>query len=157
MTRCKWPKLLLTLPLLLLHHMASADEAIVVSAKQVNGTWTNIVKGKPGFEIDREWKIWALGHQRLQAGFEGTYAHPDASGAPSGNTGESSGIANIKGNVATLIDNSDSGSDCRFVLTFKNQVLVVSQEGCAGIFGSGVSAAGTYKKTSSQHPKFSEH
>ncbi len=56
-----------------------------VTAAQVNGTW----KTKYG-----EFKIWALGHQRLQVEFSGVYEYKTAQG-PTANTGEGSGIATI--------------------------------------------------------------
>jgi hypothetical protein len=61
-----------------------------VTAAQVNGTW----KTKGG-----EFKIWALGQQRLQVEFSGVYEYKTPEG-PSANTGEGSGIATIQGDTA---------------------------------------------------------
>src|SRR4029453_18070744 len=58
-----------------------------VTAAQVNGTW----KTKGG-----EFKIWALGKQRLQVEFSGVYEYKTAQG-PMANEGEGSGIAMIEG------------------------------------------------------------
>lgn len=62
---------------------AQAGKDTSVTAAQVNGTW----KAKWG-----EFKIWALGHQRLQIEFSGVYEYKTPQG-PSANTGEGSGIA----------------------------------------------------------------
>lgn len=159
MTRNKWLKLWWTLPLVLLHHLSLADK-LVVAAKEVNGTWENSyaskVKGKPKYGLDQGWNIWALGHQKLQVEFYGTYFYADPGGTPTANTGYTEGIARIEGNVA-ILKPDDSDPDCRFVLTFKDKVLLVVQEGCDGLFGNHVGAVGTYKRISSKRPKFGEH
>lgn len=146
--------------LLLFHHLSFADERVIVTAKEVNGTWEHSyaskAKGKPMYGLDQAWSIWALGHQKLQVEFHGTYFYPDGGGTPTANTGFTEGIATIEGNVAVLKP-EDSGPECRFVLTFKDKALVVEQEGCAGLFGNHVGAMGTYKKTSSKRPKFGEY
>ena len=113
-----------------------------VTAKQVNGTWKS---GK------NEFKIWALGQQKLQIEFSGIWEHESAAG-PTANTGEGSGIARIEGNVATF--KPDGAEDeCMISLKFAGGKLVVTQVGICG-FGFNVTAEGTYKKVSSAKPKF---
>jgi hypothetical protein len=67
---------------------AESDKS--VTAAQVNGTW----KTKYG-----EFKIWALGKQRLQVEFSGVYEYKTPKG-PMANEGEGSGIATIEGDTA---------------------------------------------------------
>lgn len=161
MTRNKKLNLWWTVPLVFFHHLSFANERIVVTAKEVNGTWENSyasnVKGsKPKYGLDQGWNIWALGHQKLQVEFYGTYFYPDPGGTPTANIGFTEGIATIEGNVA-ILKPDDSDPECRFLLTFRDKVLVVEQEGCAALFGNHVGAMGTYKRTSSKRPKFGEH
>ncbi len=61
-----------------------ADSDKSVTATQVNGTW----KTKGG-----EFKIWALGKQRLQVEFSRVYEYKTLQG-PMANEGEGNGIAN---------------------------------------------------------------
>jgi hypothetical protein len=113
-----------------------------VTAAQVNGTW----KMK-----DNEFKIWALGEQRLQIEFFGVYAHNSAAG-PTANDGEGSGIARIEGNTA-IFKPDGAEDECKITLTFADRKLVVTQTGTCG-FGNHVYADGTYKRVSSKKPKF---
>jgi len=113
-----------------------------VTAAQVNGTW----KTKYG-----EFKIWALGHQRLQVEFSGVYEYKTAQG-PTANTGEGSGIATIKGDTA-IFKPEGAEEECRITLKFTGGKLVVMQTGICG-FGNNVTATGTYKKVSGKKPKF---
>jgi len=113
-----------------------------VTAAEVNGTW----KAKHG-----EFKIWALGHQRLQIEFSGVYEYKTAHG-PTANTGEGSGIATIEGDTATFKPEG-AEEECRITLNFAGNKLVVTQTGICG-FGHNVTAAGTYKKVSGEKPKF---
>ena len=71
---------------------AQADNEKSVTAAQVNGTW----KTKYG-----EFKIWALGKQRLQIEFSGVYEYKTPQG-PSANEGVGSVIAAIEGETATF-------------------------------------------------------
>src|ERR1700745_1446476 len=64
----------------------------IVTAAQVNGTW----RSKTG-----EFKIWALGKQKLKVEFAGTYEYQVPSG-PMANTGGGYGIAFIEGDTATF-------------------------------------------------------
>jgi len=113
-----------------------------VTAAQVNGTW----KTKYG-----EFKIWALGRQRLQVEFSGVYEYKTAQG-PTANTGEGSGIATIEGDTA-IFKPEGAEEECRITLKFTGGKLVVMQTGICG-FGNNVTAAGTYKKVSGKKPKF---
>ena len=75
---------------LVLTTQAGGDKS--VTAAQVNGTW----KTKSA-----EFKIWALGQQRLQIEFSGVYEYKIAQG-PSANEGEGSGVATIDGDTAVF-------------------------------------------------------
>lgn len=119
-----------------------ADSEKSVTAGQVNGTW----KTK-----SCEFKIWALGQQRLQVEFSGVYEYKTPQG-PMANLGEGSGTAKIEGDTA--IFKPDGGEEeCQITLKFTGSKLVVTQTGICG-FGHNVSAEGTYKKSSSKKPKF---
>lgn len=113
-----------------------------VTAAQVNGTWK---------VRNNEFKIWALGQQRLQIEFSGTFEQNSASG-PTANTGEGSGIARIEGNTA-VFKPEGAEDECKIRLDFTGGKLVVTQTGICG-FGFNVTAEGTYKKVSSKKPKF---
>jgi hypothetical protein len=63
-----------------------------VTAAQVNGTWT--------YRLNTL-KVWALGNNKLQVAFDGTYEYKSAQG-PTANTGQGSGIATIEGDTAIL-------------------------------------------------------
>src|SRR3954465_460088 len=112
-----------------------------VTAAQVNGTW----KSKYA-----EFKIWALGKQRLQVEFSGVYEYKSAYG-PTANTGEGSGVATIEGDTA-IFKPEGAEEECRITLKFTGGKLVVTQTGMCG-FGQNVTAEGTYKKISSNKPK----
>ena len=113
-----------------------------VTAARVNGAW----KAKWG-----EFKIWALGHQRLQVEFSGVYEYKTPMG-PTANTGEGSGIATIEGDTA-IFKPEGAEEECQIMLKFTGGKLVVPQTSICG-FGHNVSAAGTYKKVSAKKPKF---
>jgi hypothetical protein len=119
---------------------AQSDKS--VTAAQVNGTW----KTKGG-----EFKIWALGQQRLQVEFSGVYEYKTPEG-PTANTGEGSGIATIEGDTA-IFKPEGAEEECQITLKFTGGKLVVTQTSICG-FGHNVSAAGTYKKVSAKKPKF---
>jgi hypothetical protein len=118
---------------------AESDKS--VTAAQVNGTW----KTKYG-----EFKIWALGKQRLQVEFSGVYEYKTPKG-PMANEGEGSGIATIEGDTA--IFNPMGRKRMPDHRKFTSGRLVVTKTGICG-FGYNVSAEGTYKKASSRKPKF---
>jgi hypothetical protein len=138
----------------------SAGDDAIVTAKQVNGTWTNSyssnAKGKKRYGLDQVLSILALGHQKLKVQFDGTYSYADPGGTPTANTGFAEGIAAIDRNVA-ILKPEDADPECRITLTFKEAVVVVTQDGCDGLFGLHVHAVGTYKKTSSSRPRFSSN
>jgi hypothetical protein len=114
----------------------------IVTAAQVNGTW----RGEHG-----EFNVWALGQQRLRVAFSGTYEYSSPYG-PMANVGEGVGIAIIESDTAVF--KPDGAEDeCKIVLRFAEDRLVVDQDGICG-FGHNVSAAGTYRKISRRKPKF---
>jgi hypothetical protein len=121
---------------------ALADSEKSVTAAQVNGTW----KTKHG-----EFKIWALGQQRLQIAFSGVYEYKTPQG-PSANEGQGSGIATIEGDTA-IFKPEGAEEECRITLQFTGGKLVVTQTGICG-FGNHVTAEGTYKRVSTRKPKF---
>ena len=118
------------------------DGAGDITSAQVNGTW----KTKTG-----EFKIWALGQQRLQVEFFGTYEYQSPQG-PTANEGQGNGIARIEGDTA-VFKPEGAEDDCKITLKFTGGKLLVTQAGVCG-FGFNVSAAGTYKRVSSKKPKF---
>jgi hypothetical protein len=113
-----------------------------VTAAQVNGTWE--MKGG-------EFKIWALGQQKLQIEFSGSYEYKSPAG-PMANTGEGSGIAVIEGDTA-IFKPDGAEDECKITLKFTRGKLIVTQTGVCG-FGNNVTAEGTYKKVSAKKPKF---
>ena len=119
-----------------------ADSDKSVMGAQVNGTW----KTKGG-----EFKIWALGKQRLQVEFSGVYEYKSSHG-PTANVGEGSGTATIEGDTA-IFKPEGAEEECQIALKFTGGKLVVAQTGICG-FGHNVSAAGTYKRVSANKPKF---
>jgi hypothetical protein len=119
-----------------------ADSEKSVTTAQVNGTWK--MKGA-------EFKIWALGKQRLQIEFSGVYEYKTPLG-PSANEGVGSGIATIEGDTA-IFKPEGAEEECQITLKFARDKLVVTQTGICG-FGHNVTAAGTYKKVSTRKPKF---
>jgi hypothetical protein len=121
---------------------SDADTDKSVTAAQVNGTW----KTKSG-----EFKIWALGKQRLQVEFSGVYEYKSPQG-PTANEGEGSGVATIEGDTA-IFKPEGAEEECQITLKFIGGKLVVTQTGICG-FGHNVSAEGTYKRISSKKPNF---
>ena len=119
-----------------------ADSDKSVTAAQVNSSW----KTKSG-----EFKIWALGKQRLQVEFSRVYEYQSPQG-PSANVGEGSGIATIESDTA-IFKPEGTEDECQITLTFTAGKLIVTQTGICG-FGHNVSAEGTYKKVSFKKPKF---
>jgi hypothetical protein len=136
-------KTLISVALLLLVISAPVDAQSEVTAAQVNGTWKY---------RQNEFRIWALGQQKLQIEFSGVYEHKTGVGEPTANTGEGVGVIRIEGNTANF--KPDGAEDeCKIVLKFADGKLVVTQDGMCG-FGFNVTAAGIYKKVSSKKPKF---
>ena len=117
---------------------AKAGKETIVTAAQVNGKWVN----KNG-----TFEVLALGKQRLQVSFSGTYRYNTPAG-PSANEGEASGIAFIEGDTATFKP-EDAEGDCVITMKFTKDKLDVTQEGMCG-FGFRVTAAGIYRKVSNR-------
>ncbi len=114
----------------------------VVTASQVNGTWSS----KRGII-----RVWALGKQQLRVEFYGLYEYNTPAG-PIANLGEARGIAEIEGDTA-ILKPEDMKNRCTIKLQFVGKQLVVSQDGECG-FGKHVTSEGEYRKTSSRKPKF---
>ena len=116
----------------------------IVTAAQVNGTWRYKAN---------QFKVWALGQQKLKVEFLGTYEYKTPAGWMA-NTGSGSGIAVIEGDTA-LFRPEDADEECKITMRFTGGKLVVEQEGGCG-FGHNVIASGVYRKVSSRKPKFGE-
>ena len=118
-----------------------AQNPKVVTAAQANGVYRY---------YDNEFRILALGHNKLKVQFDGIYHTL----AKSVNTGYAGGEATIAGNVATFVPEDTQG--CKITMTFMPRKIVVKQDGddatCG--FGHNVYAAGTYRKVRSGKPKF---
>lgn len=116
----------------------------IVTASQVNGTW----RKKSG-----EFKIWALGNQKLKVEFSGVYEYRNSAGLMA-NVGDAHGTAFIEGDTA-VFKPEDILDGCKITMRFTDNKLVVEQEGeCE--FGRHVTAQGTYRKASKGKPKFEE-
>jgi hypothetical protein len=119
----------------------TAQNSKVVTAAQANGVYSY---------YDSEFRILALGQNKLKVQFDGVYHTV----AKSVNVGYASGEATIDGNVATFIPDDTQG--CKITMTFLPGKLVVKQDGddatCG--FGHNVYSTGTYKKVRSGKPKF---
>ena len=100
---------------------AQADNEKSVTAAQVNGTW----KTKYG-----EFKIWALGKQRLQIDYSGVYEYKTPQG-PTANEGVGSGVATIEGDTA-IFKPEGAEEECQITLKFTRDKLVVTQTGICG-------------------------
>ena len=113
----------------------------VVTASQVNGIYRY---------YQSEFRILALGHNKLKVQFDGAYM--TVSGTP--NLGTATGEAVIDGNVATF--KPEETQQCEITLVFLPNKLKVEQTGsdadCG--FGHNVYANGTYRKIKSGKPKF---
>jgi hypothetical protein len=118
-----------------------AQNSKVVTAAQVNGVYRY---------YQSEFRVLALGHNKLKVQFDGIYMTL----AKSPNMGYAMGEATIAGNVATFIPPDSQG--CKITMTFLPGRIVVKQDGsdadCG--FGHNVNATGTYRKISSGKPKF---
>jgi len=120
---------------------ANAQTSKVVTAAQANGL----------YRYDRnEFRILALGHNKLEVQFNGEYM--TRAGYP--NIGEARGEATIEGNVATFVPGDTS--ECKITMKFLRNRLEVTQEGsdAACGFGHNVMATGTYRKVRGGKPKF---
>lgn len=121
-------------------------EAQIVTAKQVNGTWSY---------RNNQILVLALGNNKLKVQFDLAYEYKSPNG-PTANVGFAIGEADIEGIVAMFTPPEMTG--CKITMKFTGGKLIVTQEGsdadCG--FGHNVTADGTYKKTSSAKPKFDE-
>lgn len=93
----------------------------IVTAAQVNGTW----RTKTG-----EFKVLALGRQKLRIQFSGTYEYR-VNGEWTANTGTGAGIAFIVGDTATFRPEG-AEEDCTITMRFAAGALDVTQEGGCG-------------------------
>ncbi|AFY94016.1 hypothetical protein [Chamaesiphon minutus] len=118
----------------------------IVTSTQVNGTW----KSKFG-----TFKVWALGKQRLQVEFLGTYEYKLADGSPMANLGAGNGIATIENRTA-IFKPEGAEAECAIVMNFVGGGLKVQQKSNCG-FGHNVTAAGQYRKISTRKPQFGEN
>jgi hypothetical protein len=113
----------------------------IVTAAQANGVYRY---------YKSEFRILALGHNKLQVQFDGVYTTVSRSI----NMGYAMGEAIIDGNVATF--KPPDFERCEITIVFLPGKLKVVQAGtdfeCG--FGHNVMATGTYKKIRSGKPKF---
>jgi hypothetical protein len=113
----------------------------IVTAAQANGVYRF---------YQSEFRILALGHNKLKVQFDGIYMTL----AKTPNMGSAMGEATIDGNVATF--KPPDFAQCTINLAFLPGKLKVTQEGsdadCG--FGHNVNATGTYRKIRSGKPKF---
>jgi hypothetical protein len=113
----------------------------IVTAAQANGVYRY---------YQSEFRILALGHNKLKVQFDGV--HPTL--AKSVNLGYALGEATIDGNVATF--KPPDTERCEITLVFLPGKLKVTQDGsdadCG--FGHNVNATGTYRKIRGGKPKF---
>jgi len=119
-----------------------------VSGAEVTGTF----RQKGG----NEFKILALGKNKLRIGFSGIYVYK-YDGLPIANLGEAYGIAVITGDTAVFKPEATEG--CTITIKFlANRTIDVAQEGYDRIcgFGRNVYSSGTYRKISSKKPKFKQ-
>ena len=121
---------------------ATVSSPRVVSASQVNGTWRS---------KDGEFKILALGKQRLRVEFFGVHEYR-VNGVLTASIGEGSGIATIDGDTATFRP-YEQEPECVITMKFAGGKMVVVQQGFCG-FGINVSASGTYRRVSARKPTF---
>jgi hypothetical protein len=113
----------------------------IVTAAQANGVYRY---------YQSEFRILALGHNKLKVQFDGIYM--TVSKTP--NMGYAMGEAIIDGNIATF--KPPDFERCEITLVFLPGKLKVTQEGsdadCG--FGHNVNATGTYRKIRGGKPKF---
>ena len=118
-----------------------AQNSKVATAAQVNGVYRF---------YKSEFRILALGHNKLKVQFDGVYVNV----MKNVNTGYAGGEATIEGNVATFIPEGTEGR--KITMTFLPGKLVVKQDGDDATcrFGHNVYATGTYRKIRSGKPRF---
>ncbi|WP_242604744.1 hypothetical protein [Legionella busanensis] len=116
-----------------------------VSKEEVDGTFVMPLSA-PHQDVANTLTVQALGSGKLKISFNLIYPY-EANGELQANTGELSGVANIKGDTAVY--SSSEYGPCTITITFiKPGKLTVNQEGadfdCG--FGHNVYANGTYFK-----------
>jgi hypothetical protein len=113
----------------------------IVTAAQANGVYRS---------YKSEFRILALGNNKLKVQFDGVYTTV----SKSINMGYAMGEATIDGNVATF--KPPDFEQCTITIVFLAAKLKVTQEGsdadCG--FGHNVNATGTYRKIRGGKPKF---
>jgi hypothetical protein len=113
----------------------------IVTAAQANGVYRY---------YQSEFRILALGHNKLKVQFDGIYMTV----MKTPNMGYAMGEATIEGNVATF--KPPDFEQCKITLVFLPGKMKVTQDGsdadCG--FGHNVNATGTYRKIRSGKPKF---
>jgi len=124
----------------------TASNKVPQKARRLTGTYRN----RRG-----EFKIQALGVNRLHVQFNGTYEYR-VNRELMANTGTADGMVTLNGNTATFVPPDTQG--CSISLTFTGQKLIARQTGADADcgFGQNVTADGTYIKRSSRPPKFEE-
>ena len=125
---------------------ANAQNRKAVTGKEVTGTF----RAGNGSEF----KILALGKNRLRVAFSGTYEY-DSQYGKMANIGTAFGIADIGGDEATF--KPDETEECTITIKFlvggKIRVAQNGTDADCG-FGVNVNAGGVYKKVSGAKPKF---
>src|SRR5215467_12067270 len=94
--------------------LVNSQNSKVVTAAQANGIYRY---------YDNEFRILALGHNKLKVQFEGVYHTV----TKSVNYGGAMGEATIEGNVATFLP--EDGQACKITMTFLPGKLVAKQDG----------------------------
>lgn len=128
---------------------ALAQNRSKVSSAEVTGTY----RDESG---SNEFRILAVGNNRLKVQFDGSYVYRTTPDGPMANVGFASGLADIEADIAMF--KPDASDDCTLVLTFlRGNKLGVDQrgQGTCG-FGHNVTAGGRYRKISSRKPKFED-
>jgi hypothetical protein len=114
----------------------------IVTAAQVNGVYRY---------YDNEFRMLALGQNRIKFQFDGLY-HTISKSV---NTGYMEGVATIENDTASFV--SEDNPQCKLAFNFlpRNR-LKVTQEGSDAVcgFGHNVFATGTYRKIRGGKPKF---
>jgi hypothetical protein len=125
---------------------ATAGERSVADA-EATGTYRD---AKGSSEI----RILALGHGKLKVQLALIYEYQSGEG-PMANLGDASGEATIENDIAVFVP--QRAGDCKITMTFlPNGKLKVEQQGEECGFGHNVYANGTFRKISSQKPKFDD-
>jgi hypothetical protein len=118
-----------------------------VSGVEATGTYRD---AKSNSEI----RILALGHGKLKVQLALIYECQSDAG-PMANLGDASGEATIENDVALFVP--EGFGNCKITMTFlPNGKLKVEQQGDECGFGHNVRAEGTFRKVSSQKPKFDD-